>query len=81
MYGDNLALMGGFAEYAVVPEAVLARKPAELAFAEASTLPQAGAIALQGTARARAGQRVLVNGAGGGRVRSRFSSPSSPERT
>jgi NADPH:quinone reductase-like Zn-dependent oxidoreductase len=66
VYGDNLSLMGGFAEYAVAPEASLSRKPAELTFAEASTLPQSGAIALQGTARARRGQRVLINGAGGG---------------
>ncbi|WP_167045232.1 NAD(P)-dependent alcohol dehydrogenase [Salinibacterium sp. ZJ454] len=66
VYGDNLSLMGGFAEYAVAPEASLAHKPQQLTFAEASTLPQAGAIALQGTARARRGQRVLINGAGGG---------------
>ena len=66
VYGDNLSLMGGFAEYAVAPEAALARKPEELTFAQASTLPQAGAIALQGTARAGSGQRVLINGAGGG---------------
>jgi NADPH:quinone reductase-like Zn-dependent oxidoreductase len=66
IYGDNLALMGGFAEYAVAPESALALKPPELTFAEISTLPQAGAIALQGTAGARRGQRVLVNGAGGG---------------
>ena len=66
VYGDNLNLMGGFAEYAVAPEASLVRKPEELTFAEASTLPQAGAIALQGTARVRPGQRMLINGAGGG---------------
>ncbi len=66
VYGDNLALMGGFAEYAVAPESALAHKPAELTFAEASTIPQAGAIALQGTQRAMPGGRVLVNGAGGG---------------
>lgn len=66
VYGDNLGLKGGFAQYAVAPEAALAHKPTELTFAEASTLPQAGAIALQGTASARAGQRVLINGAGGG---------------
>lgn len=66
VYGDNLGLMGGFAEYAVAPESVLAHKPQELTFTEASTLPQAGAIALQGMARARHGQRVLINGAGGG---------------
>jgi NADPH:quinone reductase-like Zn-dependent oxidoreductase len=66
VYGDNLALMGGFAEYAVAPESALARKPTELTFAEASTIPQAGAIALQGTQRAVPGCRVLINGAGGG---------------
>ncbi|MEO6413083.1 MAG: NAD(P)-dependent alcohol dehydrogenase [Pedococcus sp.] len=66
VYGDNLQLMGGFAEYAVAPESVLALKPAELTFAAASTIPQAGAIALQGTARASTGRRVLINGAGGG---------------
>lgn len=66
VYGDNLALKGGFAEYAVVPESALAHKPAELTFAEASTIPQSGAIAMQGTAGALAGERVLINGAGGG---------------
>jgi NADPH:quinone reductase-like Zn-dependent oxidoreductase len=66
VYGDNLALMGGFAEYAVAAESALAPKPAGLTFAEASALPQAGAIALQGTVGAAAGRRVLINGGGGG---------------
>ena len=66
VYGDNLALKGGFAEYAVMPESSLAHKPATLSFAEASTIPQAGAIALQGTHGALVGSRVLINGAGGG---------------
>lgn len=66
VYGDNTSLKGGFAEYAVAEESALARKPAGLTFAEASTIPQAGAIALQGTEAATAGSRVLVNGAGGG---------------
>ena len=66
VYGDNLALMGGFAEYALAPESVLAHKPAQLTFPEASTIPQAGAIALQGTEPTVAGGRVLINGAGGG---------------
>lgn len=66
VYGDNLRLKGGFAELAVAPESALAHKPAALGFEQASTLPQAGAIALQGTAGAAAGRRVLVNGAGGG---------------
>ena len=49
VYGDNLALKGGFAQYALAPESALALKPDQLTFAEASTLPQSGAIALQGT--------------------------------
>ncbi len=66
VYGDNLALKGGFASYAVVPESALALKPPELSFVEASTIPQAGAIALQGARGAESGDRVLINGAGGG---------------
>jgi NADPH:quinone reductase-like Zn-dependent oxidoreductase len=66
VYGDNLSLKGGFAEYAVAPESALTHKPAELTFAEASTIPQAAPIALQGTDGAAAGRRVLINGAGGG---------------
>ena len=66
VYGDNLDLKGGFAEYAVAPESALAPKPADLTFDAASTIPQAGPIALQGTALARPGSRVLINGAGGG---------------
>ena len=59
VYGDNLGLMGGFAEYAVAPESVLARKPEALTFAQASTLPQSGAIALQGTAKVGSGAADL----------------------
>jgi NADPH:quinone reductase-like Zn-dependent oxidoreductase len=66
VYADNLDLMGGFAEYALAAESSIVAKPAALTFAEASTIPQAGAIALQGTRDARAGRRVLVNGGGGG---------------
>ena len=66
VYGDNLRLKGGFAEYTLAPESALAHKPAQLSFVEASTIPQAGAIALQGTKRAVTGRRVLINGAGGG---------------
>lgn len=66
VYGDNLMLKGGFAEYAVAPASALAIMPAERSFVEASTIPQAGPIALQGTAGAEPGSRVLINGAGGG---------------
>jgi NADPH:quinone reductase-like Zn-dependent oxidoreductase len=66
VYGDNLALLGGFAEYALAPEKALAHKPQELSFVKVSTIPQAGPIALQGTAGIGPGQRMLVNGGGGG---------------
>lgn len=66
VYGDNLMLRGGFAEYATLPESALAHKPDALSFAQASTIPQAGAIADQGTAGLEAGMRWLINGGGGG---------------
>jgi NADPH:quinone reductase-like Zn-dependent oxidoreductase len=66
VYGDNLQLMGGFAQYAVAAESSLVLKPAGLTFAEASTIPQAGAIALRGTEGAAQGCRMLINGGGGG---------------
>lgn len=66
VYGDNLFPKGGFAEYVVLAESALAIKPSQLSFAEASTIPQAGAIAWQGTAGVHRGDRVLINGAGGG---------------
>lgn len=68
VFGD-LMYHGGrtLAEYVSVPEtALLAIKPPGLTFAEASTLPQSGMIAIQGMAGVAPGDRVLVNGAGGG---------------
>ncbi len=66
IYADNLGLKGGFGELTVVPAEAAAPKPAGLTFAEASTIPQAGPIALQGTAGAGPATRILINGAGGG---------------
>ena len=69
VFGDNLALMGGFAEYVCAREKALAPKPAGMSFEEAAAIPQAGVIALQGIrrkGRVQPGQKVLVNGAGGG---------------
>lgn len=59
---------GTFAEYVSVPQsAPLIAKPPQLSFAEASTLPQSGAIAFEGIVdKVAAGHRVLINGAGGG---------------
>lgn len=60
---------GAFAEYVSVPEQILVAKPAALSFTAAAALPQAAVIALQGIrdhGQVQAGQRVLINGAGGG---------------
>ncbi|MEV0151428.1 MULTISPECIES: NAD(P)-dependent alcohol dehydrogenase [unclassified Nonomuraea] len=60
---------GSFAEYAAAPERLLAPKPAGLSFEEAAVVPVSGTTALQAirdAARVRAGQRVMVVGAGGG---------------
>jgi NADPH:quinone reductase-like Zn-dependent oxidoreductase len=60
---------GAYAEYASVPEEALALKPANVAFEHAATVPTSGLIVLQNLTdevRPRPGQRVLVNGAGGG---------------
>src|SRR6516165_11138076 len=48
VFADILSYMGGFAEYACVPESALSRIPAGMSYEEAAALPQAGAIALQG---------------------------------
>lgn len=61
--------MGAFAEYAVVPEALLARMPASLDFAEAAGIPLAGLTALQALRdelRLQAGSRVFIPGGAGG---------------
>ncbi len=60
---------GGFAEYAVAPESLLAAMPANLTFEQAAAVPLAATTALQGlrdAGRVNAGDRVLVIGASGG---------------
>ena len=69
VFADILSSMGGFAESVCVPETALAPIPAGMTYEEAAALPQAGAIALQGIqdkGRVQTGQKVLINGAGGG---------------
>jgi NADPH:quinone reductase-like Zn-dependent oxidoreductase len=69
VYGDTMGTFGGFAEFACAKEKVLFKKPAGLSFEQISTIPQAGIIALQGlewNGGVRPGDRVLINGAGGG---------------
>ncbi len=60
---------GVAADYAAVPAAVLAPKPARLTHVEAAALPMGGLSAWQGLfvhGRLRAGERVLITGAFGG---------------
>ena len=69
VFGEIPGYQGGFAEYVCAPEKTLARKPASLTFAQAAAIPQAGVIALQGIrekGQVQPGQKVLINGAGGG---------------
>ena len=69
VFGDIIGRMGGFAEYVCASERSLALKPARMTFEQAAAIPQAGVIALQGIrdkGQVRAGQKVLINGAGGG---------------
>jgi NADPH:quinone reductase-like Zn-dependent oxidoreductase len=69
VFADILDHLGGFAEYVSVPETVLSPMPAGMTYEEAAALPQAGVIALQGIqarGNVEPGQKVLINGAGGG---------------
>lgn len=70
VYGDLcMSGFGAFAEYACVPETCLAHKPARMTFEQAAAIPQAGMLAVQGlidVGRIRSGQKLLLNGAGGG---------------
>lgn len=65
----STGLGGALAEKVAVSALQVARKPANLSFEEAAAIPAAGQTALQalaGVAGLRSGQRLLVNGAGGG---------------
>ena len=72
---------GAFAEYVCVPENALRLKPARMTFEQAAAIPSAGANALQNLrgvgssspsfllsdkGEIQPGQKVLINGAGGG---------------
>lgn len=61
---------GGLAEYTRARENALLLKPPTMTFEEAASIPQAGLLALQGLrykgATIQKGDKVLINGAGGG---------------
>jgi NADPH:quinone reductase-like Zn-dependent oxidoreductase len=67
--GHSWANGGTSAEYVSVPQETLALKPDKITFEQAAAVPSSGLIALQGIRdqeQLRPGQRILVNGAGGG---------------
>lgn len=70
VFGDlSAGNWGGFAEYVAASEAALARIPAGVSFEAAAATPQAGLLAWQGLrwkGEVRPGDKVLVNGGGGG---------------
>ena len=70
VYGDTSnGGLGTFAEFAAVPEDELRRMPEGLSFVEAAAIPHALELAYQAVVeigKLKDGERVLINGAGGG---------------
>ena len=69
VYGDLSGKWGGLAEYVCARENALALKPAAMSFIEAAAIPQAAMLAVQGLidkGQIKPGQKILINGAGGG---------------
>ena len=67
VYAEVVA--GAFAEYVAVPEKMLGRKPANLSFDQAATVPLSARTALQALrdgGQVKADDKVLINGASGG---------------
>lgn len=69
VFGDLSGMWGGFAEYVCAKEEVLGHKPRGMTFEQAAAIPQAGMLAVQGlidVGRVKQGEKILLNGAGGG---------------
>jgi len=68
VFGGGLGL-GAFAEYVCASESAFVRKPDNVTFEQAASVPVAAFTALQGLrdqGHIQAGQKVLINGAAGG---------------
>ena len=69
VYGDLSGEWGGFAEYVCADEKKLCAKPPGMSFVSAAAIPQAAMLAVQGLideGKIQPGQKLLINGAGGG---------------
>jgi len=70
VYGDISEFgFGSFAEFFCIDEKALARKPDSMSFEEATSIPHAAMLALQGlrdVGQIKDGQNILINGGGGG---------------
>jgi NADPH:quinone reductase-like Zn-dependent oxidoreductase len=69
VFGDLSGHWGGMAEYVCARENALVLKPTSMSFEEAAAIPQAAMLAVQGLldiGKIQPGQKLLINGAGGG---------------
>lgn len=70
VYGDISEFgFGSFAEYIAINEKALVLKPEDMSFEEATAIPHAALLAYQGLVekgKIQKGQKILINGAGGG---------------
>src|SRR2546428_2972437 len=69
VFGDILGRMGDCARYVCAGKSALRLNPGSMTFEEAAAIPQRAVIALQGVrdkGQVKPGQKVLINGAGGG---------------
>ncbi|MCV7419599.1 NADP-dependent oxidoreductase [Mycobacterium yunnanensis] len=68
VFGSVAPGSGAFTEYTLVTANAAARKPPQVSFNDAATLPVAGATAYDGVTQLglREGQTLLINGVGGG---------------
>lgn len=70
VYGDTSNFgFGAFAEYMSINENAVVKKPSGMSFIDAASLSHASLLALQGlrdVGKIKSGQKILINGGGGG---------------